>query len=236
VAEPKSFIEEARARLAEHLPSLKSDDEFSAPVEDVQFKEAAGKPVREPRQVSRPFYFSVTNFRHRLPVYTPVFLFNAAVNLTTANFGNSGVIRIASLLPNITYGGLLSVTINQPFKLDQIKTESQYTDPLFQPIAFTETQYTGEGNTVSYVPNTPLDQIYSPNGIGSSGASVTAVDEIIHSSIQISFLSLNLTSINYKIYPKYITDYSKALEHKKLIKDFKKAHVTILPGRRKIYY
>jgi len=214
-----SLIEEARHALSKYLPKEIDDNDFSEATEK-EFEEASGPPVAPVKQQARPFYFIVTDSA-LLFGFVPVVLFNAAVNLTTANYGNTSP-TVTSLYPNMTYGGLLAVTISQPFRISSMRMQCPDTYSLQQPIAFTETQYHGDANTVSYVPNIALDQPYT------AALSVPS-REIIHSTKLVSFNMYNNNPVTFKIFPQYISDYSRTLERKRLIKELKDRPPFLLP-------
>jgi hypothetical protein len=216
----RALIEEAKAVLAD-IPILRSDNDFSAPPEDT-FKEAAGAPVYPTKQKSRPFYFGVRYHPLFLGVGIPVVLFNAAVNFTTSNYGNLIGINVFSLYPKMTYGGLLSVTINQPFRIERFRIQCATPGAIQQPFNFTETQYIGESNSVSYVPNIALDQIFL-NSVS------FPCDEIIDSTKQVSFLLYGNAPMSFKIFPTYISDYARVMERKAIVEEFKKSYPFLSP-------
>lgn len=183
------------------------------------FDNAAGMSVAPRREKSRPYIVIVQNASGASQT---VNLLNSASNRTAANFGNVAGITITYGYPNQTYGGFLSTTENMPFNLGKLRCEAQALANIPTSFVFTETQYMGDAQTTSLVPNIALNQFYQL-------AVEVPCDVLVNSTKLLQFVQLDATILTFKLYPAEVASLGRGLEKKKAVKVLDDPNTTVLP-------
>jgi len=187
--------------------------------DDGGFEEAAGCAVAAKRENSRPYIIIVQNASGAPQTVT---LLNASVNLTAANFGNVAGINITYGYPTQQYGGFLNTTINQPFNLGKLRVEASSTVNIPTAFTFTETQYIGDQNVTSLVPEIYLNQFYQL-------AIEINCDILVNSTKNLQFVQLDATTLTVKLFASEVISPHRGLEKKKLVKLLDDPNTTTLP-------
>jgi hypothetical protein len=188
---------------------------------DGGFEEAAGCAVHARRENSRP-YIIISTTSAVWTGLSPVTLLNASVNLTTANYGNAPGVIISYGYPGQLYPGFLNTTINQPFNLGKLRVEASATVNIPTAFTFTETQYIGDQNQTSLVPEIYLNQFYQT-------AIEINCDVLVNSTKNLQYNQLPSTVLIVKLFASEVISAHRGLEKKNLIKMFEDPNTTTLP-------